>query len=198
MSFASPFPEVDIPSTSVYDFLFADIDDADLDRVALVDAKSGRQTSYREMIGRIDAFAGALANRGIGVAAIGDSFTRTAFTDEHGNFAIRGLPPGSYLVRAYNSTHGGDEKRVGTGSVVHLDLAHRETIVGRVVDARGFPVEGAAVKRSRTRIEERIQAREPVSIEDQRAWLDGLFRVPALFRELVVAADRFDALILSP
>ncbi len=70
MSFASPFPEVDIPSTSVYDFLFGDIDDADLDRVALVDAKSGRQTSYREMIDRIDAFAGALAGRGIGVGDV--------------------------------------------------------------------------------------------------------------------------------
>src|SRR3984957_4903147 len=67
MSFASPFPEVEIPSTSVYDFLFAGVDDADIDRVALVDAKSGRQTTYREMIGRIDAFAGALAGRGIGV-----------------------------------------------------------------------------------------------------------------------------------
>ena len=70
MSFASPFPEVEIPSTNVYDFLFAGVDDADLDRVALVDAKSGRQTTYREMIGRIDAFAGALAGRGIGVGDV--------------------------------------------------------------------------------------------------------------------------------
>src|SRR4051794_15965515 len=70
MSFASPFPEVEIPSTNVYDFLFAGIDDTHLDRVALVDAKSGRQTSYRELIGRIDAFAGALAGRGIGVGDV--------------------------------------------------------------------------------------------------------------------------------
>jgi acyl-CoA synthetase (AMP-forming)/AMP-acid ligase II len=70
MSFASPFPEVDIPSTSVYEFLFGDIDDADADRVALIDAKSGRETTYREMIGRIDAFAGALAGRGIGVGDV--------------------------------------------------------------------------------------------------------------------------------
>jgi acyl-CoA synthetase (AMP-forming)/AMP-acid ligase II len=70
MSFASAFPEVEIPSTSVYDFLFADIEDAHLDRVALVDAKSGRETTYREMIGRIDAFAGALAGRGIGVGDV--------------------------------------------------------------------------------------------------------------------------------
>ncbi|RAV14550.1 4-coumarate--CoA ligase family protein [Mycolicibacterium sp. GF69] len=67
MSFASPFPEVDIPSTSVYDYLFGDIAEADLDRVALVDAKSGRETSYREMVARVDAFAGALTGRGIGV-----------------------------------------------------------------------------------------------------------------------------------
>src|SRR6202022_3161058 len=70
MSFASPFPEVEIPSKNVYDFLFAEVDDADLDRVALVDAKSGRETTYREMIGRIDAFAGALAGRGIGVGDV--------------------------------------------------------------------------------------------------------------------------------
>src|SRR4051794_41334195 len=72
MSFASPFPEVDIPSTSVYEFLFGGIEDADLDRVALIDAKSGRETTYRELIGRIDAFAGALAGRGIGVGDVVD------------------------------------------------------------------------------------------------------------------------------
>ena len=48
MSFASPFPEVDIPSTNVYDFLFAGIDDADLDRVALVDrSPAGRPPTAR-------------------------------------------------------------------------------------------------------------------------------------------------------
>ena len=41
MSFASPFPEVDIPSSSVYDFLFDGVAEDDLDRVALVDANSG-------------------------------------------------------------------------------------------------------------------------------------------------------------
>jgi acyl-CoA synthetase (AMP-forming)/AMP-acid ligase II len=70
MSFASPFPEVEIPSTSVYDFLFGGIDDAHLDRIALVDSKSGRQTNYRDLIARIDAFAGALADRGVGVGDV--------------------------------------------------------------------------------------------------------------------------------
>ena len=69
MSFASPFPDVDIPTVSVYEYLFADVDDADADRIALVDTKTGRQHTYREMVARIDAFAGALAERGI---AVGD------------------------------------------------------------------------------------------------------------------------------
>ncbi|MGE0219327.1 AMP-binding protein, partial [Mycolicibacterium sp.] len=70
MSFSSPFPEVDIPTASVYDYLFAGLSDADADRVALIDAKSGRETSYRELVARIDSFAGALAARGIGVGDV--------------------------------------------------------------------------------------------------------------------------------
>jgi acyl-CoA synthetase (AMP-forming)/AMP-acid ligase II len=70
MSFASLFPEVEIPSTSVYDYLFGGLDAANLDRIALVDAESGRQTSYRDMIARIDAFAGALADCGVGVGDV--------------------------------------------------------------------------------------------------------------------------------
>jgi acyl-CoA synthetase (AMP-forming)/AMP-acid ligase II len=70
LSFASPFPEVEIPSSSVYDYLFGAIVDVDLDRVALVDTKSGREHTYREMIGRIDTFAGAMAARGIGVGDV--------------------------------------------------------------------------------------------------------------------------------
>ena len=69
MSFASPFPQVQIPTTSVYDYLFADAADA-ADRVALVDALSGAETTYGDMIARIDAFAGALAERGIGVGDV--------------------------------------------------------------------------------------------------------------------------------
>ena len=75
--------------------------------------------------------------------------------------------------------------------------------VGRIttdgaVTVHRFPVEGSKPKRSRTRIEERIQSGAPVSLDDQLAWLDGLFRVPALFHQLVVDADRYDAVILSP
>ena len=70
MSFASPFPDVEIPAASVYEYLFGNIDDADADRIALVDAKSGRESSYRDTVAQIDAFAGALADRGIGVGDV--------------------------------------------------------------------------------------------------------------------------------
>jgi acyl-CoA synthetase (AMP-forming)/AMP-acid ligase II len=69
MSFASPFPDVEIPAASVYEYLFGNIDDADADRIALVDTKTGRESSYRDTVAQIDAFAGALADRGI---AVGD------------------------------------------------------------------------------------------------------------------------------
>ncbi len=67
MSFTSPYPDVDIPSASVYEYLFGNLDDADADSIALVDATSGRETSYRDAVARIDAFAGALAERGVAV-----------------------------------------------------------------------------------------------------------------------------------
>ncbi|KKF02647.1 4-coumarate--CoA ligase family protein [Mycolicibacterium obuense] len=73
MSFSSPFPEVDIPTASVYDYLFSGLAGPDaehLDRIALIDSTTGRQTSYREMVGRIDSFAGALAARGLGVGDV--------------------------------------------------------------------------------------------------------------------------------
>ena len=33
MSFSSPFPQVHVPTTSLYDYLFADLDDADAERL---------------------------------------------------------------------------------------------------------------------------------------------------------------------
>ena len=70
MSFASPFPQVQIPTTSLYDYLFGELADEDADRVALVDTGTGTETTYRDMIASIDAFAGALEQRGIGVGDV--------------------------------------------------------------------------------------------------------------------------------
>ncbi|MEP9390644.1 AMP-binding protein [Gordonia sp. VNK1] len=70
MSFASPFPDVEIPDVSLYDLLFGDIAEEYLGRTALIDPKTGTETSYRQLIGQINAAAGALAARGIGVGDV--------------------------------------------------------------------------------------------------------------------------------
>lgn len=70
MSFRSPFPDVEIPASSVYDFLFGSIDEADLDRPALIDGATGAVTDYRTLITHTDAVAGALAARGVAVGSV--------------------------------------------------------------------------------------------------------------------------------
>ena len=70
MVFRGPLPDVDIPHLSVYDYLFASIDAADLDRIAIVDGASGAETTYRQLIGQINLVAGALAARGIGLGDV--------------------------------------------------------------------------------------------------------------------------------
>lgn len=62
--FHSPHPSVEIPDQSIYDYLFASLDDGDLARVALIDPTSGAETTYGTLRQQIDAFAGALAHRG--------------------------------------------------------------------------------------------------------------------------------------
>jgi acyl-CoA synthetase (AMP-forming)/AMP-acid ligase II len=66
----STYPDVEIPALSVYDALFAGFDEADLDRIALIDGPTGDETSYRQLIAQVDALAGALAARGV---AVGDT-----------------------------------------------------------------------------------------------------------------------------
>ncbi|MGU3436540.1 4-coumarate--CoA ligase family protein [Actinomycetes bacterium M1A6_2h] len=70
MSFKSPFPDVEIPNKSVYDFLFGDIADEDLARPALVDGSSGAVTDYETLIRQINGVAGALASRGVDVGDV--------------------------------------------------------------------------------------------------------------------------------
>lgn len=63
----SSYPDVEIPEVSIYDFLFADLTESELDTVALIDGMSGATTTYRQLVRQIDLFAGALAARGVGV-----------------------------------------------------------------------------------------------------------------------------------
>jgi len=65
--FRSQFPDVAVPDVPIFEYLFGEIDDEALDRVAIIDGSSGAETTYRQLIGQIGLFAGALAARGVGV-----------------------------------------------------------------------------------------------------------------------------------
>lgn len=64
--FTSSFPDVEIPELSVYEYLFGGLEAGDLDRVALIDPATGAETTYGALRAQVDAFAGALAARGVG------------------------------------------------------------------------------------------------------------------------------------
>ncbi|GAA4036375.1 AMP-binding protein [Arthrobacter methylotrophus] len=64
--FTSPYADVEIPETTLYEYLFGGLSIDDLDRVALVDGASGEETSYGKLVGQIDATAGWLAEQGVG------------------------------------------------------------------------------------------------------------------------------------
>ncbi len=68
--FSSPFPDVDIPDVSLYEYLFGGLKPEELDRIAVVDGSSGAELSYRELVGQIDALAGAVAEQGLGVGGV--------------------------------------------------------------------------------------------------------------------------------
>ncbi|QEO16229.1 4-coumarate--CoA ligase family protein [Agromyces intestinalis] len=63
--FTSPYADVDIPEVPVYDYVFGTLADEDLGRVALIDPATGAETTYGTLRAQVDAFAGALAARGV-------------------------------------------------------------------------------------------------------------------------------------
>ena len=68
--FSSPFPDVEIPDVSVFDYLFGSLDDTSANRVALTDGATGETTTYGELVRQVEAVAGALAAPGIGVGSV--------------------------------------------------------------------------------------------------------------------------------
>jgi len=68
--FTSPFPDIEIPATSIYDDLFGDLTAEDAGRVALIDPATGAETTYGALKAQVDAFAGALAARGVGLDTV--------------------------------------------------------------------------------------------------------------------------------
>jgi acyl-CoA synthetase (AMP-forming)/AMP-acid ligase II len=68
--FTSPFPDVEIPEVSVYDYLFSSLTDEEAADVALIDPATGAETTYGALRAQIGAFAGALAARGVGTETV--------------------------------------------------------------------------------------------------------------------------------
>lgn len=68
--FTSPFPDIEIPQLSIYDDLFGSLTADDAARVALIDPATGAETTYGVLKAQVDAFAGALAARGVEVGTV--------------------------------------------------------------------------------------------------------------------------------
>jgi acyl-CoA synthetase (AMP-forming)/AMP-acid ligase II len=64
MPVRSPYPDVEIPEVSLYDYLFSDLGDSAA-KPALVDGTSGASISFGELKGMTERIAAALAERGI-------------------------------------------------------------------------------------------------------------------------------------
>lgn len=104
--FSSPFPDVQIPDVSLYDYLFGGLEGADLDRIAVVDGTSGAETSYRTLVGQIDAVAGAVAAQGLGIHGVAAILCPNvpAFT-----VVFHGLLRAGATVTTINSLYTADE-----------------------------------------------------------------------------------------
>ena len=63
--FTSPYADIDIPAVTIYDYLFGGLTSDELTRVALIDPATGAETTYGALRAQVDAFAGALAARGV-------------------------------------------------------------------------------------------------------------------------------------
>jgi acyl-CoA synthetase (AMP-forming)/AMP-acid ligase II len=66
----SPHHTIEIPEVSVFDLLFAGLTPEEEGRVAVTDSSTGSVTTYGELRDRVDAFAGALTHRGLGVGDV--------------------------------------------------------------------------------------------------------------------------------
>ncbi len=69
MSFTSPFPDVAIPDVLLFDYLFGNVADV-ADCPALIDGSTGAATTFGELRAQIEALAGGLTARGVGIGEV--------------------------------------------------------------------------------------------------------------------------------
>jgi acyl-CoA synthetase (AMP-forming)/AMP-acid ligase II len=101
MPIRSPYPDVEIPEVSVFDFLFTDFGDR-ADAPALIDGGSGACLTFAELRGMVVTIAAALAERGIGE---GDVVALFAPNTPHYAAVFHGILRANAIVTSVNSLY---------------------------------------------------------------------------------------------
>jgi acyl-CoA synthetase (AMP-forming)/AMP-acid ligase II len=101
MPVRSPYPDVEIPEVSLYDFLFTDFGDR-AGSPALIDGGSGASLTFAELQGMVLRIAAALAERGIGP---GDVVALFAPNTPHYVAVFHGILRANAIVTSVNSLY---------------------------------------------------------------------------------------------
>ena len=104
---ASPLPDIEIPDAPVTEVVLR-CAEANPDRVALMDAPTGRSLTYAQLSAAIHAFAGGLAARGLGP---GDTIALMAPNIPEFAVVFHGAAVAGVAVSTLNPTYTADEVR---------------------------------------------------------------------------------------
>ena len=101
MPVRSPYPDVEIPDVSLFDFLFTDFGER-AGAPALIDGVSGAAITFGELQGMVERIAAALFERGIGV---GDVVALFAPNTPHYVAVFHGILRANAIVTSINSLY---------------------------------------------------------------------------------------------
>ena len=105
MSFRSTYPDVEIPETTIHEFLFTDFGDR-ADAPALIDGSNGTAITFAQLSGLVDKIAAGLAARGIGK---GDVVALFAPNNPYWVAAFHGILRANATVTSANSLYTASE-----------------------------------------------------------------------------------------
>ena len=175
MIYTSPLPDVEIPTSTITDYILRRCDEFP-DREALVDGSSGRSLTYGELRDAIRRFAGGLQARGFGV---GDTLAIMAPNIPEYAVVFHGVAVAGGTVTTLNPTYTADEIR-------HQLQDSKATLM--VTVSAVLPVASAAI--------EGTSVTEIFSIDPA----DGASPITGLFGEPIdqVAVDPAEHVVVMP
>ena len=133
----SPLPQVDIPSSTITDYVLKRVDEVP-DRVATIDGASGRSVTYAQLRDQIRRFAGGLRARGFGP---GDTLAIMAPNMPEYAVVFHGTAMAGGTVTTINPTYTADEVR----HQLVDSLATLLVTVGAFADTAKAGIEGTKV-----------------------------------------------------